>query len=425
MPYCIFDSKLKSLLFILILPVVFFAGSELQAVEIKKIEALFLTWQQDPLTTMTIDWHTLDEGRVPVLYYRQEGAQHWLGAVGASHPFPFSDRTIHRVELTGLMPGTTYEFRLEETPGVYNFRTMPDNLLEPLRFVAGGDTRTSKEWMDEANRQAMRFDPDFIVWGGDLAYADADPRNIDNWYEWFDSIMETLITECGRVVPIFVAIGNHEVAWLPRLERTGGLHLAEEHGWQNHDAVFFYDLFAFPKKPGYGVLDFGNYLSIIILNTDHGEPVIGPQTDWLEAILSERQHVPHVFPVYHVPAYPSVRDFDTWTSPEVREFWTPLFDEYGVKIAFEHHDHAYKRTPPIRQGAIDSLGVVYIGDGAWGVEPREVHDANATWYLEKALSVRHVIGVTIQGRHQHFLMLDNEGNLIDQYPEISVIRKNP
>ena len=380
-------------------------------------KGLFLTWQQDPLTTMTIDWHTIGEGYVSELQYREQGTEDWKQTSGAAHPFPFSDRDIHRVELTGLNPGTTYEFQLDQMPRVYHFRTMPENLIEPLTFVTGGDTRTDKAWMDEANEQAMRFDPDFIVWGGDLAYADADPRLIDNWYEWYYSIMETLITENGRVIPIIVAIGNHEVTWLPRLERTGGLHLAEEHGWENHDAVFFYDLFAFPEEPGYGVLDFGDYLSIIILNTDHGEPVIGPQTDWLKDRLAERQDIPHVFPVYHVPAYPSVRDFDTWTSPEVRDYWTPLFDRYGVKIAFEHHDHAYKRTPPIRGGEIDGRGVVYIGDGAWGVGPREVHDAAETWYLARSQSIRHLIGVTLQGRHQHLRMVAHTGETIDQYPE--------
>jgi hypothetical protein len=51
----------------------------------------------------------------------------------------------------------------------------------------------------------------------------------------------------------------------------------------------------------------------------------------------------------------------------VREYWAPLFERYGVQIAFENHDHVYKRTVPLRSGAPHADGVVYIGDGSWGM----------------------------------------------------------
>lgn len=77
--------------------------------------------------------------------------------------------------------------------------------------------------------------------------------------------------------------------------------------------------------------------------------------------------IPHVFPVYHVPAFPSVRSFSNQTSAAIRRNWVPLFERFGIKVAFEHHDHAYKRTVPIREEAIDpERGIVYFGDGAWG-----------------------------------------------------------
>lgn len=382
--------------------------------------ALFLTWQQDPSTTMTIDWHSVAPAS-SALEYRETGADAWRGAEGASHPFPYSDRTIHRVELTGLAPGTLYEFRLAAEGRIFRFRTMPDNLVEPLRIAVGGDVRHSQELMERTNRAAMAHDPDFIVWGGDLAYANSDPRNVYRWYEFFDAIMNTLIAEDGRVVPIVVALGNHEVFWRPRYQGENA-HLPDEWGYENHDAAFFYELFAFPKRPGYAALDFGGYLSLIILNSDHGAPIEGPQTEWLAETLEARRDVTHVLPVYHVPAYPSVRDYNGWANPEIREHWVPLFERYGVRVAFEHHDHAYKRTPPIRAERIDPRGIVFLGDGAWGVGEREVHDPATTWHLARALPVRHFILVTLQGRHQHFLMIDEYGAVIDEYPESPLYR---
>jgi len=125
--------------------------------------------------------------------------------------------------------------------------------------------------------------------------------------------------------------------------------------------------------------------------------------------------VTHVIPIYHVPAYPSVRRYDGGTSSRVREHWSPLFERHGVRVAFEHHDHAYKRTVPIRAEQPDDAGIVYVGDGAWGVGVRDVHDTEETWYLERAESVRHFILLTIAGEHLDMKAINENGNLIDHF----------
>jgi hypothetical protein len=75
-----------------------------------------------------------------------------------------------------------------------------------------------------------------------------------------------------------------------------------------------------------------------------------------------------------VPAYPSVRK-DEGTTLEIRQHWVPLFEKAGVSAAFEHHDHAYKRTHPLLGGKVQDApakGVTYLGDGAWGASIRKV-----------------------------------------------------
>jgi len=87
-------------------------------------------------------------------------------------------------------------------------------------------------------------------------------------------------------------------------------------------APHFYQLFAFPGHPGYNVLDIGDYLSLIILDSDHSHPIEGGQTEWLENVLLERAGGKrHLMPVYHVPAWPSHRPFDGRVSVRVRENW--------------------------------------------------------------------------------------------------------
>ncbi|MCC5831212.1 MAG: fibronectin type III domain-containing protein [Phycisphaeraceae bacterium] len=377
---------------------------------------LYLTWQRDPTTTMTIDWHTppvkgTTAAYRPVLRYKAVGDEAWRTVRGESIPFPHSDRTIHRVELTGLEPGAEYRFQLERFARPFSFKTVPAELTEPLVFATGGDTRHDQEWMERTNSVAMRYEPSFIVWGGDLAYADGRPDRIGRWYEWFDAIMNTLITEEGRVIPIIVGIGNHEI-------RGGYIHRHEDYeqtdAFRRRIAPFFYGLFAFPGQPGYGVLDFGDYLSVVILDTDHSNPVDGVQTRWLEEVLERRAARPHVFPVYHVPAYPSHRDMEGHVESRVRELWTPLFDRYNIRLAFENHDHTYKRTVPIRDGRRHDDGVVYIGDGAWGVRTREGDNRDA-WYIEQFASERHALIVTLHGENRHVLAVSEDGDVLDEY----------
>ncbi|WP_339926101.1 fibronectin type III domain-containing protein [uncultured Cyclobacterium sp.] len=400
---------------------------------------LLLTWQQDPTTTMTIDWHTLPSDKAKnTLNYRKDGDETWLEVYPRIQEFPHSDRSIHRVEIKDLTPGSNYEFRVGEFTRVYSFHTMPAKNDRPIRFAAGGDT-SQGEMFRKMNQSAMRYNPDFIVWGGDLAYANGQKENIAAWYQWFDGVKRDLITEDGRVVPLVVGIGNHDVinhhypasetninkdigmpAFISKVKK--GEMEEPTDAMRLEKAPFFYPLFAFPGQPGYGVLDFGDYLSLIILDSSHSNLISGTQTDWLKKQLARRTHIPHVIPVYHKPGYPSGRvlpggkRIQFW-SEEVLDNWIPLFEEYGVRVAFENDDHTYKRTLPLRNNAVHPDGIVYLGDGSWGVEKKKPKTPEEVWYLSKSAEENSAIIATLQGPHQHFLMINENGKIIDEYPE--------
>jgi len=400
---------------------------------------ILLTWQQDPTTTISIDWHTLPESEAQeTLSYRAKGTTEWKTTQAQSFPFPYSDRQIHRIELTGLHPNSTYEIRAGEFQRVYSFRTLPSRNDRPLRFAAGGDT-SHGELFRQMNRAVMRYDPDFIVWGGDLAYANGNKENVGLWYQWFDGIRETLITEAGRVVPVVVGLGNHDVinhhypasesnidkgigmpAFIAKVKR--GEMEEPTDAMRLEKGPFFYPLFAFPGQPGYGVLDVGDYLSLIILDSSHSNLISGTQTAWLKNTLQQRQDRPHLLPVYHKPAYPSNRvqpggRRNQFWSMEVLNHWVPLFEQYGVRVALENDDHTYKRSYPIRKDRIQSSGIVYIGDGSWGVQKRNPKTPEEVWYLQKSAMENSAIIVTLHGPHQHFLMINETGAIIDEYPE--------
>ncbi|TVR50288.1 MAG: hypothetical protein EA425_10235 [Puniceicoccaceae bacterium] len=383
--------------------------------------ALYLSWQQDPTTTMTIQWHTEGDTGEAALHFAPRSGGSAATARADSHPMVYSDRLVHTVELTGLEPDTAYSFRITNiepdlASPVYQFRTMPATTHRPIRIAVGGDVMHRTEWMSEVNRHAMRYDPDFIVWGGDLAYSDGREDRVQREYDFFRVMVETLIADDGRVVPVLMGIGNHEI--------LGGYYFGMGRGREGYEdsdafreeiAPYYYNLFAFPGHPGYGVLDFGDYLSLIFLDSDHSGPVEGKQTEWLQQVLEERSGQTNLVPIYHVPAYPSVRSIDGGVSRNIREHWLPLFEEHGVQFAFENHDHAYKRTIPIRAEEPADDGIVFIGDGAWGVGERVVHPAEDTWYLERSQSIRHLILLTLKDESRDLKVISREGKLIDHY----------
>ena len=121
------------------------------------------------------------------------------------------------------------------------------------------------------------------------------------------------------------------------------------YGKTKENAPFFYALFGplYPNKGTYQTLDFGDYLSLFMLDSGHTAKHSGQQTKWLSKALTDRPDVLHRFAAYHVPAYPSHRPYDTHLSTNARTHWVPLFEKHQVDAVFEHHDHTYKTHPPL------------------------------------------------------------------------------
>lgn len=377
--------------------------------------AIFVTWDGDPATTVSVDWHLASGSDIPSVEVRGPGLATWSRYQGSTIAFPFSSRRVRRARIGGLVPDAVYELRFGGSR-IYKYRTMPARLTRPIRFAAGGDTQAGETTFGPMNRIAASRDVDFVLLGGDLAYSNGDPRLVAREEAWYETVTRTLVTRDGRLIPVIAAIGNHEV-FSSRDTSEATARMMRETGVRLGDSPYYTALHAHARRRQYSVIDVGDYLSLVLLNTGHTAPVEGAQTAWLQDALRQRPTVRYVFPIYHVPGYPSVRVFEGSTSMLVREHWAPLFERFGVRVAFENHDHAYKRTYPIKGGRRDSTGVVYIGDGAWGAVPRPIgrDRTEPAWYLETAKSTNHAIFVTLDARAARFEMVDTMGVRFDTH----------
>ncbi len=306
-----------------------------------------------------------------------------------------------RLHFGKLKPNQYYYFNSPVDGKQYSFKTAPENLEKPFVFAEGGDVGSDEQVVAKCHQMAGSWDPLFAFLGGDLAYANG--AEITKWVKYLKLWSQNMRGPKGNLIPMLVTIGNHEV--------EGG------NGMKPENAPFFYSLFGGnPAKftdGAYANYDFGNYLRLISLDSDHTKS-IPSQNSWLEQSLKEGEAFDFVFPAYHVPAYPSYRPYTGSGSTEIRKNWTPLFDKYKVPIVFEHHDHAYKRTHPLVNQEIVKEGVVYLGDGSWGRAPRKLN-STVRPYLAVAKSSLNIIKVTVDMNKVLFEAYNEKEEIIDSF----------
>ena len=364
----------------------------------------YLTWQGDPCTTMTVNYQTA--GAPKAVEVRYDTATHagkpdaYPGKVaGAAHQLEglADKRSINTVELSGLKPGTRYFFVFGEENGEfskeYQFETVAND-GRPIRFVDGGDVGEFPS-VPALFRFAAAENPAFVEIGGDIAY---EGGNLDEYAtvdEWLDLWTDAMTAPDGRMIPLVAVIGNHEV-------NHGS-------GTKEQRAPFYYGYYPQGGK-SYFVRDFGPNLRFIALDSDHTVSH-AEQAGWLKEQL-QAPAGKHRIASYHVPLFPSHREFSGGDSEAGRRLWMPLFDEFHVGLCLEHHDHTFKRTKVLRGGEPDPAGTLYLGDGCMGQDPREVDTSR--YYIEKAAQLRNLWVVDVTSDKVSCRAIGEDGKVFDE-----------
>lgn len=365
---------------------------------------VYLTWKGDTSTSIVVHYHTADESDSVVHYQLDsDSAAAPSEAKGSAKRIPGlkDGRYIHSVEITGLSPGATYKFKTGSGKDG-KFRPLPNDGSK-IRGIFGGDIGIFP-LAAEVLKQAAAVNPDVAVLGGDIAYANGDLKNILAWDIWLKRWEDIMVREDGVMIPAIIVIGNHEV-----------------NKSQDEDplkrAPFYFNFFD-QGGSTYFTRALGPHAHLIGLDSGHITE-FEPQVSFIETALAEGQKKPFVFASYHVPQYPSHRSFDDARSVSIRNLWQPLFDEYKLDIGFEHHDHTFKRTKPIRANKVDPAGTIYLGDGSMGVAVRDIRNKDE-WYLERTEEKAHFWQVDISADKVECRAIDHLGQ---QFDEVTVTKR--
>jgi hypothetical protein len=311
-------------------------------------------------TTMTLIWwtdvagnSTVEYGTTTSLGSSKTVAQAGSCEIGAAG-------TCHTVQLTGLSPGTRYYYRLlvNGTPVLSTtyfetFRTPAD--ARPLFFTIVGDFGAGSSGQTNVASNQNAADPPLVVTVGDNAYENGTQSDWDN--NVFIPQYENLL----RRAVFMPTLGNHDLndvgasSWASSVEIK--MHLLPRNAPAGQEERYY-------------SFDYGDAHLVIL---DSNPPALdSTQANWLAADLAATTRK-WKFVFLHHASHSCANGIASFGSNgTVKNLFGPLFEQYGVDVVFEGHDHIYERSKPVDEFLVgggsgsDGLKTIYVMTGAGG-----------------------------------------------------------
>ena len=268
----------------------------------------------------------------------------------------------------------TYRFSAHSSaPLSLGIATAPtESEAAPVRLAVAGDVGTG----DEAEiRTATTMDAiegsvdyDALLLLGDNVYPAGDPAHVT--WTVFDPFSEVL----DRGTQLLSVLGNHDA----------------QNG--NGDAQA-----AALGMPGRWYST--NIDDVLVVSLDSTRPDDPEQLAWLTETLKGSDATWKIAMMHH-PAYSGGYH---GSSLDVREAFSPIFEQYGVQLVLAGHDHDYQRSRLID-------GITYVVSGA----AAKVREARRADFSEVAWSVHHFVDIGIWPDRLELRAIDQNGNVFDE-----------
>lgn len=177
-------------------------------------------------------------------------------------------------------------------------------------IIVYGDTRTNHNIHREIVNSIIKLKPIAVFHTGDLV----SNGNKENQWNIFNDIVKDLL----KTTKFYPALGNHE-----------------------KNSHLYFDNFELPNNERWYTVDIGN-IHFIILDTNPKIEKNSKQYKWLENDLKIiKSNIKYKIAIFHHPPFSSGPHRED--EKDLRKSIVPLFEKYGLDIAFNGHDHVYER----------------------------------------------------------------------------------
>lgn len=343
-------------------------------------DRIVLNVGDDPARSISVTWRTDTsvEQAVAEIAPATAAPKFWRNAVTAPAHTQRVDATgiltagqvahYHSVTFRDLQPGTRYAYRVggdRRWSEWIQFRTASAGPA-PFTFLYLGDAQNHiLELWSRLIRESVRRTPEaaFIIHAGDLV---DDAHSERQWHEWFAAG-----GFIHRMLPSLPVAGNHEYEPYTAEEEAQGIeHLAVQ--WRPQFTLPANGIEALPETNYF--VDYQGVRFVVLNTNEHWEP----QADWLRGVLGDN---PNRWTVatFHHPLFSASAGRN---NEALRALFKPIFDEFGVDLVLQGHDHAYARgraAAPEENlltgvNVRDGTGTVYVvsvsGGKMYGLRPK-------------------------------------------------------
>lgn len=290
------------------------------------------------------------------------------------------------------------------------YSTAQSSDTKNFTFLAIGDSRNGLAVWKKVSELANTKKAALTVFNGDIV---DNGGSAGEWDDWFNSGAAYLEKNV-----VYHALGNHDE--------------------DNVDTKkFFENIFELPKNSSgselYSATKYGNVL-FITLNSEvygsNGDPK--PQADWLATELQKAKKDPSILwtVVSHHRPHLNIGQHNSQNS-SFPGSWKPViwkvYDDYGVDLVLNGHDHNYQRTKPVnlkvsasapvsKYGSEPGEGRCQIICGGAGAPLYPVSTSNAdAWAMEKYQSVDNFVLCEVSGCKMTVTAYKADGSVLDNF----------
>lgn len=294
-----------------------------------------------------------------------------------SAPAVSGDGDHKEASISSLLADTVYYYAVGGDVDVNTaarFKTAPETGSMPadgsVKIWIVGDSGKATEAADAVNKGFEDYFAstgdntlDMLLMLGDNAYDDGTDEEFQTTF--FDRFTDVLLS-----TPVWATVGNHEMG-------TSGFSIAADEleyaplikDGIEYEGMPFFDIFSFPTAGEQGGIASGteqyfsfNYGNVHVVNLDsqlaaRDAEQMAAMKQWfiddMTATLSAGK-IHWTIVMFHHPVYTKGGHdsddgdhiFENYDRPmlDMREQFVPLFDQYGVDLVYNGHDHFYERS---------------------------------------------------------------------------------